>query len=233
MAWEMVRYALGWNRARRSWIALWCSLKYPHACSSSLSCACHSALRSPSQRCFVEMLFVSQRALQRTYRRAGTLRSMDCAGSRCCIRLMMRLAVRLEVIGLSASRMSQGELYKVRPMLGSISSRLALKTWLMGAVACCRGGCQSPGAKEDQAHVPPPVPGKCRGLHHRSLQQHQEERRRKYLAVRTICRCWSARSMKCAAARHRARRRRAGSQTRAHRRHLERLAARLRRDGSR
>ena len=69
----------------------------------------HSALRSPSQRCFVEMLFVSQRALQRTYRRAGTLRSMDCVGSRCCIRLMMRLAVRLEVIGLSASRMSQGE----------------------------------------------------------------------------------------------------------------------------
>ena len=109
MAWEMVRYALGWNRARRSWIALWCSLKYPHACSSSLSCACHSALRSPSRRCFVEMLFVSQRALQRTYRRAGTLRSMDCVGSRCCIRLMMRLAVRLEVIGLSASRMSQGE----------------------------------------------------------------------------------------------------------------------------
>ena len=50
MAWEMVRYALGWNRARRSWIALWCSLKYPHACSSSLSCACHSALRSPAPK---------------------------------------------------------------------------------------------------------------------------------------------------------------------------------------
>jgi len=29
MAWKMVRYALGWNRARRSWIALWCPLPRP------------------------------------------------------------------------------------------------------------------------------------------------------------------------------------------------------------
>ena len=74
----------------------------------AIMCMPFCATLSKSTLLVVEMLFVSQRALQRTYRRAGTLRSMDCVGSRCCIRLMMRLAVRLEVIGLSASRMSQG-----------------------------------------------------------------------------------------------------------------------------